>query len=228
MRYNKDRFEFLIFTDFTAFDFNLFMCLCFAANAKGNLKIKVGFKDLEFLMGKSEKNQKIDKNPKRLFKKFDEFSEKATKTIVKVVESDGKYSTNTYIGFFDFIKVYEREKIIIIQFNELMVSVLNNFVDNYTQLELQKYCELKSKYSKQLYALLMGNLYKNKALRLERDKLIKYLSMQKLKLTQESDLTKILDECKNSLKDLFSYLEIKKEYGTTKNKVIAYNFIYKK
>lgn len=109
-----------------------------------------------------------------------------------------------------------------------MVSVLNNFVDNYTQLELQKYCELKSKYSKQLYALLMGNLYKNKVLRLERDKLIKYLSMQKLKLTQESDLTKILDECKNSLKNLFSYLEIEKEYGTTKNKVIAYNFIYKK
>lgn len=230
LRYNKDRFEFLIFTDFTAFDFNLFMCLCFAANAKNNLKIKVGFKDLEFLMGKSEKNQKIDKNPKRLFKQFDKFSEKATKTIVKVVESDGKYSTNTYTGFFDFIKVYEREKVIIIQFNELMVSILNNFVDNYTQLELKQYCELKSKYSKQLYALLMGNLYKNKVLRVERDNLIKYLSMQNLKLTQESDLAKILDECITSLKSksLFSYLKVEKEYSTSKNKIIAYNFIYKK
>ena len=230
LRYNKDRFEFLIFTDFTAFDFNLFMCLCFAANAKNNLKIKVSFKDLEFLMGKSEKNQKIDKNPKRLFKQFDKFSEKATKTIVKVVESDGKYSTNTYTGFFDFIKVYEREKVIIIQFNELMVSILNNFVDNYTQLELKQYCELKSKYSKQLYALLMGNLYKNKVLRVERDNLIKYLSMQNLKLTQESDLAKILDECITSLKSksLFSYLKVEKEYSFSKNKVIAYNFVYKK
>ena len=230
LRYNKDRFEFLIFTDFTAFDFNLFMCLCFAANAKNNLKIKVSFKDLEFLMGKSEKNQKIDKNPKRLFKQFDKFSEKATKTIVKVVESDGKYNTNTYTGFFDFIKVYEREKVIIIQFNELMVSILNNFVDNYTQLELKQYCELKSKYSKQLYALLMGNLYKNKVLRVERDNLIKYLSMQNLKLTQESDLAKILDECITSLKSksLFSYLKVEKEYSFSKNKVIAYNFIYKK
>ena len=230
LRYNKDRFEFLIFTDFTAFDFNLFMCLCFAANAKNNLKIKVSFKDLEFLMGKSEKNQKIDKNPKRLFKQFDKFSEKATKTIVKVVESDGKYNTNTYTGFFDFIKVYEREKVIIIQFNELMVSILNNFVDNYTQLELKQYCELKSKYSKQLYALLMGNLYKNKVLRVERDNLIKYLSMQNLKLTQESDLAKILDECITSLKSksLFSYLKVEKEYSTSKNKIIAYNFIYKK
>lgn len=230
LRYNKDRFEFLIFTDFTAFDFNLFMCLCFAANSKNNLKIKVSFKDLEFLMGKSEKNQKIDKNPKRLFKQFDKFSEKATKTIVKVVESDGKYSTNTYTGFFDFIKVYEREKVIIIQFNELMVSILNNFVDNYTQLELKQYCELKSKYSKQLYALLMGNLYKNKVLRVERDNLIKYLSMQNLKLTQESDLAKILDECITSLKSksLFSYLKVEKEYSFSKNKVIAYNFVYKK
>lgn len=90
MRYNKDRFEFLIFTDFTAFDFNLFafdfnlfMCLCFAANAKGNLKIKVGFKDLEFLMGKSEKNQKIDKNPKRLFKKLTNSQKKRQKLLLK-------------------------------------------------------------------------------------------------------------------------------------------------
>ena len=111
-----------------------------------------------------------------------------------------------------------------------MVSILNNFVDNYTQLELKQYCELKSKYSKQLYALLMGNLYKNKALRVERDNLIKYLSMQNLKLTQESDLTKILDECITSLKSksLFSYLKIEKEYSISKNKIIAYNFIYKK
>lgn len=49
LRYNKDRFEFLIFTDFPTFDFNLFMCLCFAANAKNNLKIEVGFKAICYI-----------------------------------------------------------------------------------------------------------------------------------------------------------------------------------
>ena len=58
VQYNKDKFQFLVFTDFTTLDFNLFMCLCYIANQKGNLKIKVSFKDLEFLMGKSEKNKK--------------------------------------------------------------------------------------------------------------------------------------------------------------------------
>lgn len=58
VQYNKDKFQFLVFTDFTTLDFNLFMCLCYIANQKGNLKIKVSFKDLEFLMGKNEKNKK--------------------------------------------------------------------------------------------------------------------------------------------------------------------------
>lgn len=58
VQYNKDKFQFLVFTDFTTLDFNLFMCLCYIANQKGNLKIKVSFKDLEFLMGKSEKIKK--------------------------------------------------------------------------------------------------------------------------------------------------------------------------
>lgn len=60
VQYNKDKFQFLVFTDFTTLDFNLFMCLCYIANQKGNLKIKVSFKDLEFLMGKNEKNKKSD------------------------------------------------------------------------------------------------------------------------------------------------------------------------
>lgn len=58
VQYNKDKFQFLVFTDFTTLDFNLFMCLCYIANQKGNLKIKVSFKDLEFLMGKNEKIKK--------------------------------------------------------------------------------------------------------------------------------------------------------------------------
>lgn len=52
------------------------MCLCFVANEKGDSKIKLNFKDLEFLMGR------IEKNPKRLFGKLDEFVKKAMKTII--------------------------------------------------------------------------------------------------------------------------------------------------
>ena len=80
VQYNKDKFQFLVFTDFTTLDFNLFMCLCYIANQKGNLKIKVSFKDLEFLMGKNEKNKK------RLCEKYNNFAEKASKIIIKIVE----------------------------------------------------------------------------------------------------------------------------------------------
>ena len=204
LRYNNEKFRFLIFTDFTALDFDIFMCLCFAANEKGNLKIKISFEDLNFLMDRGE-NQKINKNAKRLCQKFNDFAEKATKTIIKITESNGNFDTNTYTGFFDFIKVYEKEKIIIVQFNDLMVSVLNVFVDNYTKLELKQYCKLQSKYAKQLYALLISNLYISEKIGLvkfSKDELIKYLSLQKLKLQQESDFDKILDNAKELIKTL--------------------------
>lgn len=96
VQYNKDKFQFLVFTDFTTLDFNLFMCLCYIANQKGNLKIKVSFKDLEFLMSKNEKNKK------RLCEKYNNFAEKASKIIIKIVENRG---INTYTGLFNFIKV---------------------------------------------------------------------------------------------------------------------------
>lgn len=159
VQYNKDKFQFLVFTDFTTLDFNLFMCLCYIANQKGNLKIKVSFKDLEFLMGKNEKNKK------RLCEKYNNFAEKASKIIIKIVENRG---INTYTGLFNFIKVYDNEKIIIIQFNALMVSALNNFVSNYTCFELGRYCALSSKYSKQFYILLANNLYTQKSLKIEK------------------------------------------------------------
>lgn len=223
IKYNKKPFNTLIFPNFTPLDFNIFMCFCFVANEKGDSKIKLNFKDLEFLMGK------IEKNPKRLFEKLDEFVKKAMKTIIKQVEFDDEFRTNTYVGFFDFIKIYEKEKIIIIQFNELMVSALNNFKFTrfYTQFELQQYCSLKSKYSKQLYILLMNHLYTKEPLKKSREELIEYLGLRDKKAYKdENNLKKyILDVICKELSELFISFEIERFYGNNR-KVIAYNFIY--
>lgn len=228
IRYNKKPFSTLIFPNFTPLDFNLFMCFCFVANEKGSLKIKLNFKDLEFLMGR------VEKNPKRLFERLDEFIKKAMKTIIKQTEFSDKFRTNTYAGFFESIKIYEKEKIIIIQFNELMVSALNNFKFTrfYTQFELKQYCELKSKYSKQLCILLMDNLYTGEPLKKSREELIEYLGLnEKRAYKDENNFKKyILDIVCKELGGLFTNFKIERICGNGKSnrKVIAYNFIYKK
>lgn len=221
VQYNKDKFQFLVFTDFTTLDFNLFMCLCYIANQKGNLKIKVSFKDLEFLMGKSEKNKK------RLCEKYNNFAEKASKIIIKIVENRGM---NTYTGLFNFIKVYDNEKIIIIQFNALMVSALNNFVSNYTCFELGRYCALSSKYSKQFYILLANNLYTQKSLKIEKNELIRYLNLNaKFYNKYNQKLSEnILDVIKRDINEqqLFNReLQYKRIIGKN-NKTLGYEFIY--
>ena len=221
VQYNKDKFQFLVFTDFTTLDFNLFMCLCYIANQKGNLKIKVSFKDLEFLMGKSEENKK------RLCEKYNNFAEKASKIIIKIVENRG---INTYTGLFNFIKVYDNEKIIIIQFNALMVSALNNFVSNYTCFELGRYCALSSKYSKQFYILLANNLYTQKSLKIEKNELIRYLNLNaKFYNKYNQKLSEnILDVIKRDINEqqLFNReLQYKRIIGKN-NKTLGYEFIY--
>ena len=218
VQYNKDKFQFLVFTDFTTLDFNLFMCLCYIANQKGNLKIKVSFKDLEFLMGKSEENKK------RLCEKYNNF---ASKIIIKIVENRG---INTYTGLFNFIKVYDNEKIIIIQFNALMVSALNNFVSNYTCFELGRYCALSSKYSKQFYILLANNLYTQKSLKIEKNELIRYLNLNaKFYNKYNQKLSEnILDVIKRDINEqqLFNReLQYKRIIGKN-NKTLGYEFIY--
>ena len=223
VQYNKDKFQFLVFTDFTTLDFNLFMCLCYIANQKGNLKIKVSFKDLEFLMGKNEKK----KNKKRLCEKYNNFAEKASKIIIKIVENRG---INTYTGLFNFIKVYDNEKIIIIQFNALMVSALNNFVSNYTCFELGRYCALSSKYSKQFYILLANNLYTQKSLKIKKNELIRYLNLNaKFYNKYNQKLSEnILDVIKRDINEqqLFNReLQYKRIIGKN-NKTLGYEFIY--
>lgn len=220
IQYNKKSFNTLIFTNFTAQDFNLFMCLCFIGKNKNNARIKLSFKDLEELMEKKEKNQK------RLFHKFDEFIQKAMKIIIKQESKHDNYTTNKYTGFFDFIQIYEKEKMIIFQFNNLMISILNNFAI-YTQFELKQYCELKSKYSKQIYTLLMDNAYKNERisqLKIDKDKLFRYLEIK----NSQTDCF-LLETIKTDFNKIFLIFQIQKEYGGYKNKkIIAYNFIYKK
>lgn len=199
------------------------MCLCFVGKNKSNAKIKLSFKDLEELMEKKEKN------PKRLFKKFDEFVLKAMKIIIKQENKQDDYATNKYTGFFDFINIYEKEKIIIFQFNGLMTSVLNNFAI-YTQFELKQYCELKSKYSKQIYTLLMDNAYKNERvnqLKIDKNNLFKYLELKHSYNDEKNIQLKILTPIKRDFDKIFSNFQVQKECGGYKNKeVIAYNFIY--
>ena len=236
LEYNKKEFSQLIFPNFTAMDFNLFMCFCFITKEKGRAKIKVSFEDLNYLMGLGERKHKdgkeftqgvkIDRNPKRLFQNFDKFVQKALQTVIKITQTDGKYATNRYTGFFDFINIYEKEKVIVIAFNELMVKALNGFSNYYTRLELKQYCSLNSKYSKLLYTLLMDNLYKKEPLKIGKDELIRYFGLKgSVKQTNLNALLKsIIDEFMELC--LFSSLEIVK---TLENrKVIAYNFVYSK
>lgn len=232
LQYNKQPFSVLIFPDFTAFDFNLFMCFCFAAKEKGSAKIRLTYSDLNFLMGRFDNEIKqqsvIERNLKRLFNKFEFFIEKAMKTIIKVSESDGKYSTNTYTGFFDFIKNFEKERCIIIKFNEFMVSALNGFkfTHFYTKFELKQYCKLQSKYSKQLYILLMDNFYTKKNLIIKKDELVRHFHISKSLAREDNFKKNVLEIIKKDLeKHTYKTFVYKRIIGKN-NKTLGYEFIY--
>lgn len=131
---------------------------------------------------------------------------------------------------FNFIKVYDNEKIIIIQFNALMVSALNNFVSNYTCFELGRYCALSSKYSKQFYILLANNLYTQKSLKIKKNELIRYLNLNaKFYNKYNQKLSEnILDVIKRDINEqqLFNReLQYKRIIGKN-NKTLGYEFIY--
>ena len=231
LQYNKQPFSVLIFPDFTAFDFNLFMCCCFAAKEKGSAKIRLTYSDLNFLMGRFDKIKQqsvIEKNLKRLFNKFESFIEKAMKTIIKVSESDGKYSTNTYTGFFDFIKNFEKERCIIIKFNEFMVSALNGFkfTHFYTKFELKQYCKLQSKYSKQLYILLMDNFYTKKNLIIKKDELIRHFHISKSLAREDNFKKNVLEIIKKDLEEHTHKTFVYKRIIGKNNKTLGYEFIY--
>ena len=232
--YNKRPFNTLIFTNFTAFDFNLFMCFCFVAKNKRNLSIKLTFDDLEFLIGKLDKNgkrQKLDKNSMRLFTQFDEFCEKAAKIIVR----QKRDNSNFYTHLFDSIEIYKKEKSIVIKFNTLMVEALNNITRYFTEFELQQYCNIRSKYAKQLYLLLMDRLYKDKGeFNISKDELIRRFSLSDKKLlARQNNFDKIVfgKNIINEIKSLFTEFSFNKQYlnnGKSNRKVITYKFIYKK
>ena len=233
LRYNKQPFSVLIFPNFTSLDFNLFMCFCFAAKEKNNSKIKITYNDLNYLMGRFDERQSIvEKNLKRLFDKFEDFIEKAMKTIIKVSISNGNYKINSYTGFFDFIQNFEKEKCIVIKFNEFMVSALNGFkfTRYYTEFELKQYCALSSKYAKRLYILLMNNLYTKQSLKIDKDELIKYLGLNAnfyKKYTQKLK-ENILEVIKADINEhhLFKVeLQYKAIIGKNK-KILGYEFIY--
>ena len=224
VKYNKKPFKTLVFTNFTPLDFNLFITLCFIAKEKGDLKIKVSFKDLEFLMGRVERNQK------RLIQKYKEFAFKASKTTIYSQNSEIDFA---FTPFFKDFRVFGEKKIIILQFNDLMVSALNGFhlTRFYTQFELDKFCSLSSKYSKQLYLLLMNEIYKDKDFEIDKNELYRYFELDKKPAySQEINFQmKILDRIKSDLKDFFKNFEILKIYDRkNKNKVIAYRFVYDK
>ena len=169
---------------------------------------------------------KREKNKKRLFEQLNEFAKKTTKVIIKVVKTE----SNLYTGLFDFIEVFNG--FMIIQFNSLMVSILNNF-KFYTQFELKLYCKLKSKYSKQLYLMLLDDFWnKENRLRIDKQTFCEQLDLNfkyNSKFFERNLTMKVIKPAVSELntEKFFKNLSYEKEYDNS-HKVIAYNFVYSK
>ncbi|TQR51242.1 replication initiation protein [Campylobacter troglodytis] len=213
VRYNKEPFKKLIFTNFTSCDFNLFMVLCFVANDKGSLKIRLDFNTFCVLANKKEKNKK------RLNQQINDFAKKCSKTIIKLEKEESK----SYISLFEFIEVFD--DYLIFKFNPFMLSVVNNF-RFYTQFELSLYCLLKSKYSKMLYLLLLDNLYKGKVLKISVNNFMEYfdLSLENARNLERNIINLAVNELLEN--KLFKKLSYKKETHKSYKIMSFYVFEY--
>lgn len=144
----ENRFNQIIFKDFTEADFNIFFILCAVAKNQRARIINISFEQMrEFVEN--------DKNKKRFYKNIVDFAKKlnSLKAQKSQIDEEGYERFSAYT-FFERIIADEKTCVLSIKVTESSLELINELTSHFTSFELREFCSLNNKYTKNLYRLL--------------------------------------------------------------------------
>jgi len=144
----QNRFNQIIFKDFTEADFNIFFILCAVAKNQRARVIKIGFEQMRMFV-------EHDKNKKRFYKNIVDFAKKlnSLKAQKSQIDEEGYERFSAYT-FFEKIIADERSCVLTIKVTESSIELINDLTSHFTKFEVREFCSINNKYAKNLYRLL--------------------------------------------------------------------------
>lgn len=144
----QNRFNQIVFKDFTEADFNIFFILCAVAKNQRARVIKINFEQMRSFV-------ENDKNKKRFYKNIVEFAKKlnSLKAQKSQIDEEGYERFSAYT-FFEKIIADEKSCVLTIKVTESSIELINDLTSHFTAFEVREFCSLNNKYTKNLYRLL--------------------------------------------------------------------------
>lgn len=206
------------FNDFTAIDFNFLMTLCAKLKNKGTSEIKLDFLEIKKATGYSTKNTN------------DRFMSDLARMNRKLLDAKFEIEDDRILEMFVLFTNFRIDKVnhtLSVSINEKYTYLLNELTSQFTKFELQTFNNLKSKYSKTLYRLLM-QFRKTGMLIITKKNLEAVLCVPKSYTTNDL-LRKVIEP---AIEEIAPYLEdINMDTIRSKkrgNPVVAFRFTFKK
>lgn len=143
-----NKFNQIIFKDFTESDFNIFFILCAVAKNQRARTIKIAFEQMRMFV-------ENDKNKKRFYKNIVDFAKKlnSLKAQKSQIDEEG-YEIFSAYTFFEKIIADEKAHILTIKVTESSLELINDLTSHFTSFEVREFCSISNKYAKNLYRLL--------------------------------------------------------------------------
>ena len=144
----ENRFNQIIFRDFTEADFNIFFILCAIAKNQRTRTITIKFEQMrEFV--------ESDKNRRRFYKNIIDFAKKlnSLKAEKSQIDEEGYERFSAYT-FFEKIMADEKSRTLVIKVTESSMELINDITSHFTRFEVREFCAINNKYAKNLYRLL--------------------------------------------------------------------------
>lgn len=144
----QNRFNQIIFKDFTEADFNIFFILCAIAKNQRARIIRIGFEQMRMFV-------ENDKNKKRFYKNVVDFAKKlnSLKAQKSQIDEEG-YERFAAYTFFEKIIADEKSCVLSIKVTESSIELINDLTSHFTAFEVREFCSISNKYAKNLYRLL--------------------------------------------------------------------------
>lgn len=208
----------LVYKDFTASDYALFMAICSRVKDRETKAIRFTYTELMEIAG-------IDKNYTT-----DEFEERLAVMNRKLLHMDMTLINKRKIIGFTFFNSYMIDgdsQTVLIGVSEAGAWVLNRLAGNFTSFELQQFVSLRSKYAMTLFRLLK-QYRATGVFQMETAKFREVMCIPEKVNTR--DVTKdIINPSVTALKDFFPGLKCEQVRGPGRGRpTIAYKFKFKK
>lgn len=129
-------------------DINVFFSICAIFKNSNELSVKIPFDTFMDLT-------KVEKKTLNTRKKFIDFADKKTKKFRKLEYYNKTDSSLRIFNLIEGIEVPENEDVIEISITRKFSEMLHDYNGNFTEFFLQTIVEIKGKYAKNLYHLLM-------------------------------------------------------------------------